>query len=582
MSKIKFTKFIIKRYRSLLDVQIKINDQSPVVVCGENNIGKTNLLRALNVFFNHIFDNDLYKASDDIPHHIYYGSKGAGSKTELTGYFEIDDIEKQIKVVFDNSGDTSYLVSGKKSTVEEVKEILVKFKFLYLESHNINLPQLISVILENEGLLPLDNKRKKQSEPLKKLEQFIKLSQTAIADIEKDINSYFRELTDFESILNGKEIKINFAEFDKLRDVVKTMTSITLNDGNEHCIASKGSGAQRAVFLSLMQFISQNSKKNIIWGIDEPESFLQPKLQKKVFKVLSEVSTAKKQPVILTTHSQHFVDLNNLKNTHIFEGKTSQKRYARKPNEVFNEIETKSVEVKSDYEKATLIKKHLGISNNDGWEIFPYNVIVEGEEDKKYISSFIGALGLPVPNIVFSGGASKIGGYLQYYNIVAQDLNYKPKFICIFDNDEEGRDQSRRVKPSSYSYIEVQILDLPRYDGVVYTDKNKGDWEIEDFLPPDTILVNINKILKKNHYKIITKLQIKNRKELAHINKQILNYAEECINQNNADKEPFKINNMGRKKELCINLCENLDFSKIKKELNEKQKKFIKKIANND
>lgn len=370
MSKNKFTAFQVKRYRSLLDVKMEISENNPVVICGENNIGKTNFLRAMNVFFNHIFVEGTFVPKEDIPHHIYYGSQGAGSKTELTGYFDIEGKNTSVKVTFNNSGEPTYLISNKAAEESEVAAILSKFQYLYIKSHNINLPQLISIVLEKEGLLPLDKKRKKQSQPLEKLQQFISLSQKAIADIEKDINACFKHLTDFDGILQGKEIKINFAEFDKLRDVVKTMTSITLYDGNNHGIASKGSGAQRAVFLSLMQFISLNSKKNIIWGVDEPEAFLQPRLQKKVAEVLREIVTSKKQPVILTTHSQHFIDLNNLKNTHLFKGNVLSKKYNRKPNEIFYEMDTAPINANSDYEKATLIKQHLGISNNDGWRYF--------------------------------------------------------------------------------------------------------------------------------------------------------------------------------------------------------------------
>ena len=73
MSKLTFKEFEVKNYRSLLDVKILIRNDAPVVVCGENNIGKTNLLRALNLFFNHTKSN-LFIASLDIPHHIFWNS----------------------------------------------------------------------------------------------------------------------------------------------------------------------------------------------------------------------------------------------------------------------------------------------------------------------------------------------------------------------------------------------------------------------------------------------------------------------------------------------------------------------------
>lgn len=580
MSTGKFTSFHVKRYRSLLDVKIAISDNSPVIVCGENNVGKTNLLRALNVFFNHPFQDDLFHPEMDIPHHIFYGSRGSSTKTEMTCTFENDGNSINLKVVFDKDGVPTYTLDQKSVDDLRAREILSEYQFLFVESHNVDLPKLISVVLEKDGLLPLDTKRAKQSKPLEKLTEFIELSQKAISDIERDINQYFERLTDFDGVLQGKKIGIKFAEFEKLRDVVKTMTLITLHDGNTHGIASKGSGAQRAVFLALMQFISQNSKRNIIWGVDEPEAFLQPRLQKKVAAVFHEIVSKKNQPVILTTHSQHFVRLNDLKTTHIFEGTVSEREYARKPDQKFYEVSTKPIACKSDFEKAILIKRHLGISNNDGWEVLPYNILVEGEEDKKYLETMLTMLDLPSPNIVWSGGAAKIAGYLQYYNLVAKDLPYKPEFVCIFDNDLEGREQAKKIL-SYYPYISVKIADIPRHDGTVNPTKlpSLGDWEIEDFLPPDIVLRTINTILKQEKYKPITKSQISNRAEPAHRGKQILKYAEECVSQNNPNKEQLLIDVPGRKRQICQKFCEQaLNYDSVDL-FSEVHKKFLTEIA---
>lgn len=227
-----------------------------------------------------------------------------------------------------------------------------------------------------------------------------------------------------------------------------------------------------------------------------------------------------------------------------------------------------------------MIKKHLGISNNDGWEVLPYNILVEGEEDKKYLESLFQILDLSIPNIVWSGGASKIGGYLQYYDHFANELPYKPRFVCVFDNDEEGREQSKKIKPNSYKYIEASIIPLPRYDGKIPTEINISTsdyWEIEDFLPPTLVISVLNMILKKDGYKGIKQKQMDDREKPAHVGKQILKYAEECSNQNNPDKTPFLLdNNNGRKKQLCQKICESPLDSSI---LSEKQIDFIKRLA---
>lgn len=231
-------KFQIKNFRSLINVNVKFIDNLPIVISGENNIGKTNFLRALNVYFNHIHDKNLYHAETDIPHHIYYGSRGGRTKTELIGEFENHGKIIKLLVRFDAKGNSSYKLDSKDINDNKAFEFLSEFKFIFIESHNIHLPSLIGAILEKDGLLALDKKRTKQSRPLEKLEEFIDLSRQAITDIENDINHCFKELTDFDGILKEAKILINFAEFDRLRDVIRTMTSITLQDGNNHEIES--------------------------------------------------------------------------------------------------------------------------------------------------------------------------------------------------------------------------------------------------------------------------------------------------------------------------------------------------------
>jgi predicted ATP-dependent endonuclease of OLD family len=562
-----FNAFRIQRYRSILDLNFEIKRTDPLVICGENNIGKTNVLRALNLLFNHLAEPDLFRPSEDIPHHIFYGSRGAGAKTELTGDFSIDGRNHILLVRFSQSGKVTYRINGKRVDQEMAEAILSRFKYYFIESNNINIPNLISGVLENEGFLPLDTKRSKQSRPLEKLREFIDLSQEAINGIELSLNKYFEELTDFEGILRGRQVKINFAEYNKLREVLRTMTSITLFDGNNHGIASKGSGVQRAVFISLMRFIASNTKKK-------------PALQKKVFSVLKETVSHHKQPVILTSHSQHFIDLTSLDNTHLLEGQVEERTYTRKPGQIFHEVSTKSIARGSPNEKASAIRKHLGILSNDGWVLMPYNIIVEGDEDKRYLEIIFNALSLPSPNILAAGGASKIAGYLQFFNSFAGDLSYKPVCRCIFDNDEEGRDQHPRVKQKSCPNLIVQSEFLPRYDGVT-AFKGNGNWEIEDYLPPELMIKCANILLRKEGYEVITEHQKHARGHLAHQNKQILRYVEECCSANNSGKLALSIdNNQGRKLQLCRIFGENISPAELISVLTPEQKDYLERISN--
>ena len=573
--KYRFCGFRVQRYRSLLDVNLKMDPDFPVTICGENNVGKTNFLRALNVFFNHIWDDDLFEAKRDMPQHIFHGARGGGAKTELTGeFFDIKNNKPiSLKVTFKEGHEEEYLIDKNKVTWEQADEILGQFRFVYVRSNNVNVPEIINEILEDDVLLPLDKQRSRQSVPLKILKEFISKSEKATAGIEKKINKYFDELTDFDGTLQSRKIKIQFAEFERLRDAVKNMTQVTIDDGNSLPIESKGSGAQRAVLLSMMQFISGNSKRSVIWGIDEPEAFLQPKLQKRTFEVIQKLVSREKQPIVITTHSQHFIDLEKLENTHLFTSKITPKTYQRRAGIKFNEIDTKPMKASSVAAKALAIREHLGVENNDGWKVLPKNIIVEGEEDQKYIQTLMEMMGLNPPNINWTGGASKLVGYLQFYNEFARDLKYKPHFTCILDEDDAGRTVSKKINAKNYNYIEVKVIKLTH---PFVVNPGKIEWEIEDFLPQDAVFDAVNKIIRKSGYASIRKPVREAKNNVANKPTQILKYAEEACKQVNPDKEPLVLDDQGRKKQICQVFCQLYRADPKKYKLNKKQKEFLK------
>lgn len=49
---IQIEKIRINRCRSILNLEIEVNGSKNLIsICGENNVGKTNTLRAINLFF---------------------------------------------------------------------------------------------------------------------------------------------------------------------------------------------------------------------------------------------------------------------------------------------------------------------------------------------------------------------------------------------------------------------------------------------------------------------------------------------------------------------------------------------------
>ena len=75
---IKIENIQIKRYRSINDLTLSIDESYNITtICGQNNVGKTNVLRAISLFFNKtqfIFKEDVPEFKDLNPtaEHIAY------------------------------------------------------------------------------------------------------------------------------------------------------------------------------------------------------------------------------------------------------------------------------------------------------------------------------------------------------------------------------------------------------------------------------------------------------------------------------------------------------------------------------
>ncbi|HBY21582.1 MAG: hypothetical protein A2Y24_04635 [Clostridiales bacterium GWE2_32_10] len=124
-------KVIVKRYRSINNLEILFKDGEPLIICGSNNIGKTNFLRALDLFFS--LDKEKFNAQRDVPFNIADGSRGDGYNTEITAEFY--DEEKNcivlIKEKYTEKDDVGreLTISGKKGK-QNRKLYLMKLKSL--------------------------------------------------------------------------------------------------------------------------------------------------------------------------------------------------------------------------------------------------------------------------------------------------------------------------------------------------------------------------------------------------------------------------------------------------------------------
>jgi len=131
---------VIKRFRSISSLKLEIDPfNNYITICGENNAGKTNTLRAINLFFN----EESYKPNVDAPYHKYEGSRGGAVFPEITIKFVVNDTHYYtIQKRFDINGIKSVkttkqeISTRRKENLEEDKtrNFLNKIAFFYLTS----------------------------------------------------------------------------------------------------------------------------------------------------------------------------------------------------------------------------------------------------------------------------------------------------------------------------------------------------------------------------------------------------------------------------------------------------------------
>lgn len=573
--KFRIDEFTIKNFRSISHIKLLPNkDENLLTICGSNNVGKTNFLRALNLFFSPYVDN--FSAKRDIPYHISEGSMGLGYVTTLKAKFTELSTDKTYIITqkfTERKGEKKIVISGKfDSNSVNQKEILdfldKNFKFFLIEASNVNIPKLVSEIV-NEEILPigLDKRRgKAQKESLEKLTEFIDKSKEAVGKIENELTRIFKDiLKDVDTIDSDDwKLKINFPEYNYLREAISSMINFTLFDTNQRTLETKGSGIQRTILLSLIQYVNKKTHKDVIWAIDEPEAFLQADLQKSLFNRLKDEALRNK--IIVTTHSHFFIDLVNLKNTFLFAGTKEFKEYSRKPGLVFHKLNTIIING-SDYEKASNIKEHFGIKRNDSWEIFPLNIVVEGQEDKDVFIALFKRFDIPIPNILVAGGVNKYKGYLQFIEDMCSELSFKPHLKLIFDKDPAGKAEFNSLSNKKYKNFTTDCRYITRYDG-----KNHENIELEDFIYPDLVFNAANKLLRKKGYKSIRKTIRSKRTLASYDRKPILECLNDFVTQNNENQNPIDFNDMGIKLFLSDKICKEIHTT----DLNEFRKKFPK------
>lgn len=483
---IKIEKIEISNYRSFKDKSSITNLSDINIMVGKNNVGKTNLLRAIYLFFNpHMYDSTIDR------NYIKQLTRGRSSEPKIVLTFRDNELIRSRETRYSISCNLNQNKSNIYQVTSRIKEVNDKFnKSSKIENYLKNKFKCVFLSTTDEDIdaqskrllndLILRYYKKRNGEVQQSISDFEKsykrLQETFrdnIVEIESDLSTQFETLTSVHVIPKLEQT------LDKdITSFLIENINLRLDDAYSQKIGVKGAGVQRASLLLLTMYLLNQifTRENKLILLDEPEAFLYPLLEKELKEKLEEnVINQEKMQLFMTSHSRTYLEeINNPEYTFsYFLQKQEPKSYVRSKNET--DINKYTVIEAMDRKNKYEVLKNYGLLEdvND----YEYVIICEGETDSNYIKKILEDKEF-IPQIRFDKyqivsnvksvdlqhsyvgkGAMSALPILAYLDRVSQ---VQRKVLVLLDGDEEGQNAFRKIIETEYTNLDILKLQLPQ------------------------------------------------------------------------------------------------------------------------
>lgn len=437
----------IRNFRTIQDeTSIDLEDYATIV--GPNNSGKTNILKAIQIFFTGYDNKEGYDRKRDFTR--------TGSKTSKT----------TINVTFSKEKDTSF----DQAIFREYEEI---YDFLEIDIVNFSEFTIYLTFNENNPNYQLHSNVKKKADKSGPYSTKQKNIITKVLDhfsvhyiaSEKSVKEVFNNLvTPLISVELGKKLlenkkMINSVFESTSNTITKHLTDcdlhdfkftirppedqfskmikgfeFLLNDSIETNVFEKGMGIQTASLLACFLWVTEKEKsadKQVVWLLEEPESFLHPSLSETHKKLLERLRSM--SVVINSTHSLQFVPQDPLKVL----------------GSVIDANKTKINKFKTYSDATKSLRETLGIEFSHFFNLGLSNVFCEGQTDRMYFHKVIEKFpksydGEPLDlenlrnretKFLDFGGTSHLTGFLR---ATMEFIRKERPIVVVFDGDPAG------------------------------------------------------------------------------------------------------------------------------------------------
>ncbi|TGN18859.1 ATP-dependent nuclease [Leptospira idonii] len=429
------------------------------VFIGQNDHGKSSILKVLNLILNEIdFDDFEYGA---IPEHhallLLPAMKNSSHKEKRIVLKYLSTSDKVNKLYLNLKSDFSVFVhtdaSIKTKSEEKALKILSKLrelnKFILIpairDTKSFDFETLLTETLETYGLSDLTPS--KRGGTVRGYRTISKIREEVTKDVKSILsNKLFPALKEKLGIKTNHQLSIVFdVDIPSISEWIKDNIKLSFEIEKDTTIPllESGTGVQSAILLALQQLkneAKENPQIQYFFAIEEPEAFLHPHKQKELYQNIKDSSSTNLN-YIITTHSPFIVS-----------------------NTKFSEIGI----VRKDYLYSNLYFPDTNDTNQEEiYEFFSNEInsqiffaekviFVEGESDKLALEALLKKHLKSNSNnisIIPTGGNRNFSPYI---NLITSYKGLKIPFLILTDFDSVTSDNDRAL----FTGIKKSKLDI--------------------------------------------------------------------------------------------------------------------------
>ncbi len=315
---------MVENYRSIGDpVRIQFPSRTPVVLVGENNAGKSNIIRALELIAGERWpgsftpdDNDYHgRNTNNVPISITIGVNDVKCEASYVGATQVDrfelshgpNVDRPYKMVLDNDRESMYV----SNTIRDqcVCTVIRADRRLSTELSYSNKFTLLSKLMRSFHKSLMLNEVTAQS-LRDKFGEIVELFYRV--DEFSDFSSRLKqELEELSGNMNYG-LQVDFSAYDP-SNYFHALRVRPVEDGELRTYEELGTGQEQILAISFAYAYAAafHDKGGLILVIEEPEVHLHTLAQEWIARRIREIAQLGVQ-VIITTHSPSFVDMMQL------------------------------------------------------------------------------------------------------------------------------------------------------------------------------------------------------------------------------------------------------------------------------